>query len=171
MFSYSLCSNPGDSQVLVKMEAVVRCLNHWEKGSCRWPRNCGLQFSHSVMSNSLQAHGLQHARLSSSSQTPGACSNSCPSSRWCHPTISSSVVPYSFRLQSFPVPGSFPVNQFFTSGSQSIGASSSVLPINIQDWFLLGWTSLISLMSKGPSRIFSNNTVQKHWFFGAQLSL
>ena len=123
-----------------------------------------VQFSHSVTSDSLQPHGLQHARLPCSSPTPGACSNSCPLCWWCHPTILSSVVPFSSCLQSFPASKYFPMNQFFTSGGQSIGvsASASVLPVNIQDWFLLRWTGLISLQSKGPSRVFSNTTVQKH---------
>ena len=107
------------------------------------------QFSRSVVSDSLRSHGLQHARLPCPSPTPRACSNSCLSSRWCHPTISSSVVPFSSRLQSFPESGSVPVSQFFTSGGQSIGASASasVLPINIQDWFPLGWTGWISVFS------------------------
>ena len=105
------------------------------------------------------------------SPTPGACSNSCPSTRWYHPTISSSVVPFS-GLQSFPASGSFQMSQFFSSGGQSIGvsASASVLPMNIQDWFPLGGTGWISLQSKGLSRVFFNTTVQKHQFFGAQLS-
>ena len=117
--------------------------------------------------------GLQHARLPCPSPTPGAYSNSWPSSRWCHPTTSSSVVPFSSRLQSFPATGTFPVSQFFTSGGQSIGASASAsfLPMNIQDWSPLEWTGWISLQSKGLSRVFSNTTVQKHQFFGAQLSL
>ena len=101
------------------------------------------------------------------SQTPGACSNSCPLSRWCHPIISSSVVPFSC-LQSCPASGSFPRSQFFTSGGQSIGVSASVLPMNIQDWFPSRW---ISLQFKGLSRVFSNTTVQKHQFFGTQISL
>ena len=132
-----------------------------------------VQFSHSVMSDSLKPHGLQHTRLPCPSPTAGACSNSCPLSRWCHPTISSSVVPFTSCLQSFLASGSFPVSQFFTSGGQSIGvsASASVLPMNIQDWFPLGWTDLISLQSKGLSRVFSNTKVQRHQFFGAQLSL
>ena len=115
------------------------------------------QFSHSVVSNSLRPHGLQYSRLPCPSATPEACSNSCPSSRWCHPTISSSVVPFSSCLQSFPASGSFPMSWLFASGGQSIGASASesVFPINIQDWFLLGWTGLISLQSKGLSRVFS----------------
>ena len=132
-----------------------------------------VQLSHSVMSDSLQPHGLKHTRLPCPSPTPGACLNPCPSSRWCPPTISSSVVPFSSSLQSFPASGSFPMSQFFTSGGQSIGAaaSASVLPMNIQDWFPLGWTGLISFQSKGLSRVFSSSTVQKHHVFGAQLSL
>ena len=104
---------------------------------------------------------------------PGVHSNSCPLSQWCHPTISSSVTSFSSRLQSFPASGSFPVSQFFASGGQSIGvsASASVLPMNIQDWFPLGWTCWISLQSNGLSRVFSNTTVQKHQFLGAQLSV
>ena len=131
-----------------------------------------VQFSHSVTSNSLRPHGLQHARLPCSSPTPGACSNSCPLSRWCHPTISSSVVPFSC-LQSFLASGSFPVSQSFASCGQSIAASASasVLPMNIQDWFPLGLIGLISLQSKRLSRVFSNTTVQKRQFFSAQLSL
>ena len=111
-----------------------------------------VQFSHSIVSNSLRPHGLQHTRLPCSSPTPGACSNSCPSSQFCHPTISSSVVPFSSCLQSFPASGSFPRSQF-SSGGQSVGvsASASVLLINIQDWFPLGWTGWISLQSKGLS--------------------
>ena len=116
-------------------------------------------------------YGLQHARLPCPSPNPGACSNSCPLSQWCHLTISSSAIPFSSCLQSFPASGSFPRSQFFTSGGQSIGVSASALPINIQDWFPSGWTGWISLQSKGLSRVFSNTTVQKHQFFGAQLSL
>ena len=132
-----------------------------------------VQFSHSVMSNFLWPHGLQHTRPPCPSPTPRAYSNSCPSSQWCHPTISSSVVPVSSCLQAFPASGSFPMSHLFTSGSQSIGlsASLSVLPMNIQDWFPLGWTGWISLQSKGLSRVFSNTTVQKSQFFGTQLSL
>ena len=129
-----------------------------------------VQFSCSVVSNSLRHHGLQHARLPCPLLTPRACSNSCPSSQWCHPTISSSVVPFSSCPQSFPASGSFQMSQLFTSGGQSIGASASVLPMNIQDWFSLQLTGLISLQSKGLSRVFSNTTVQKHQFFRAQLS-
>ena len=131
-----------------------------------------VQFSHSVMSDSLWPRGLQYTRLPCPSPTPGAYSNSCPSSQWWHPTISSSVVSFSSHLQSFPASGSFPKSQFFASGGQSIriSASASVLPMNIQDWFPLEWTGWISLQSKGLSRVF-NTTVQKHEFFGAQLSL
>ena len=129
-----------------------------------------VQFSRSVMSDSLRPHGLQHARPPCPSPTPRAYSNSCPLSQWCHPTISS-VVPFSSRLQSFPASGSFPMSEFFTPGGQRIGLSASVLPMNILDWSPLGWTGWISLQSKGLSRVFSNTTVQKHPFFGAQLSL
>ena len=126
-----------------------------------------------VVSNSLQPHGLQYARLPCPSPTPQAYSNSCPSSRWCHPAISSSVVPFSSRPQFFPPSESFQMSQFFTSGGQSIGvsASTSVLPMNTQDWSPLGWTGWISLQPKGLSRVFSNTTVQKHQFFGTQFSL
>ena len=125
-----------------------------------------VQFSGSVMSNSLRPKGLEHTRLPCPSPTPGAYSNSCPLSQWGHPTISSSGVPFSSRLQSFPASGSFPLSQFFASGGQSIGvsASTSVLPTNTQDWSPLGWTSWISLLSKGLSRVFSSTTVQKHQF-------
>ena len=124
------------------------------------------------VSNSLPPHESQHTRTPCPSPTPGLCSNSCPLSRWCHPTISSSVVPFSSHLQSFSDSGSFQMSQLFTSGGQSIGfsASASVLPVNTQDWFPLGWTGWISLQSKELSRVFSNTTVQKHQFFGAQLS-
>ena len=123
------------------------------------------------MSNSLWPHELQYARPPCPSPTPGVYANSCPLSWWCHPTISSSVVPFSSCPQSFPASGSFQVSQFFASGGQSIGvsASASVLPMNIKDWSPLGWTGWISLQSKGLSRVFSNTTVQKHQFFGAQL--
>ena len=116
-------------------------------------------------------HGLQHTRLPCLSPTPGACSNSCPLSWGCHPTLSSSGIPFSSCLQSSPASGPFPMSQFFASGSQSIGASASasVLPMNIQDWSPLGWTGWISLQSKGLSRAFSNTTVQKNRFFGTQL--
>ena len=131
-----------------------------------------VQFSRSVMSDSLPPHGLQHARPSCPSPTPGAYPNSCPLSHWCHPTISSSVAPFSSCPQSFPASGSIQMSQPFASGGQSIGvsASTSVLPMNIQDWSPLGWTGWISLQSKGHSRVFSNTTVQKHQFFGTQPS-
>ena len=127
-----------------------------------------VQVSNSVMSASLWPHGLQHTRPPCPSPTPRACSNSGPLSWWCHPTISSSVSPFSSCLQSFPASGSFPMIQLFVSGSQSIEASASVLPMNIQDWFPLGFTGWIS---KGLSRVFYNTTVQKHQFFSAQPSL
>ena len=132
-----------------------------------------VQFSRSVVSDSLPPHELQHARPPCPSPTPSVHSNSCPSSRWCHPAISSSVVPFSSCLQPLPASGSFPVSQLFTSGGQSTGvaALTSVLPMNTQDWSPLGWTRWISLQSKGLSRVFSNTTVQKHQYFCAQLYL
>ena len=132
-----------------------------------------LLFSHSVMSDSLQPHGLQYIRLPCPSPSPRVCSKSHPLSQWCHPTISSSVTPFSSCLQSFPASGSFPMSRLFISGGQSIGASASasVLPMNIQDWFPLGMTGLISLKSKGLSRVFSSTKIQKHQFFGTQPSL
>ena len=149
----------------------------WQMSVWKDPQNqsqfSSVQFSRSVMSYSLWPHGLQHARLPCPSPTPGVCSNSCPLSQWCHPAISSSVVPFSSCLQSFPASGSSQRSQFFTSDGQSIevSASASVLPMNIQDWFPLGWTGWVSLQSKALSRVFSNTTVQKHQYFGAQLSL
>ena len=127
-------------------------------------------FSHQVLSNSLRPHLLQQARLPCPSLSSGVCSNSCPLSWWCYPTISSPVVPFSSCLQSFPASGSFPMSQFFTSGGQSIGASASasVFPMNTQGWFPLGLTGLISLQFKGLLRVFSNTTVQKHPFFSPQ---
>ena len=131
-----------------------------------------VQFSCSVVSDSLRPHEPQHARPPCPSPTPRVCSNSRPSSRWCHPAISSSVVPFSPCPQSLPASGSFTTSQLFTWGGQSIGvsASASVLPMNTQDWSPLGRAGWISLQSKGLSRVFSNTTVQKHQFFGAQLS-
>ena len=128
-----------------------------------------VQFNRSVVSDSLRPHRLQHARPPCPSPTPRACSNPCPSSQWCHPTISSSVIPFSSCLQSFPESGSFPMSQLFASGGQSIGvsASTSVLPMNTQEWSPLGWTGWISLQSKGLSRIFSKTTIQKHQFFSS----
>ena len=136
----------------------------------------------SVQFNSVQSlsrvwlfatHEPQHARPPYSSPTPGVYPNPCPSSQWCHPTISSSVIPFSSFPQSFPELGPFPMSQLFASGGQSIGvsASTSVRPMNIQDWSPLGWTGWISLQSKGLSTVFSNTSVQKHQFFGTKLSL
>ena len=141
-----------------------RILYHWAISS--------VQFSRSVVSNSLQPHEPQNARPPCPSAISGVYSNSCPLSQWWHPSISSFVVPFSSRLLSFPASGSFQMCQLFASGGQSIGvsASTSVLPMDIQDWFPLGWTGWISLQSKGLSRVFSNTTVQKHQFFSAQLS-
>ena len=143
--------------------------------SCFFSVLSSVQFSRSVMSDSLRLHGLQHARLPCPSPTPGIYWNSCSLSQWCHPTISSSVVTFSSCLQSFQSSGSFQLSQFFTPRGQSIGVSAlaSVLPVNIQDWFALGWIGWISLQSKGLSRVFSNTTVQKHQcsaFFTVQLS-
>ena len=131
-----------------------------------------VQFSLSVMSDSLRPHEPQHARPPCPSPTPRVHPNPYPLSRWCHLTVSSSVIPFSSRLQSFPASGSFQMSQLFASCGQSIGvsASTSVLPMNTQDWFPLGWTGWISLQSKGLSRVFSNTTVQKHQFFSAQPS-
>ena len=130
---------------------------------------CSVQFGRSVVSDSLWPHGLPPCLSPISRVYP----NSCPLSQWCHPTISSSVIPFSSHLQSFPASGSFPMSPFFASGGQSIGvsASASLLPMNIQDWFPSGWTGWISLQSKGLSRVFSNTTVPKHQFFSIQLSL
>ena len=132
-----------------------------------------VQFSHSVMSDSLRPHELQHARPPCPSPASGVHPNPCPSSQWCHPAISSSVIPFSSCPRSFPASGSLQMSQLFISGGQSIGvsASTSVLPMTIQDSFPLEWIGWISLLSKGLSRVFSNTTVQKHQFFCAQLSL
>ena len=144
----------------------------------QWPwwygafTSVSVQFSRSVVSSSLRPHESQHTRPPCPSQTPGVYSNSCPSSWWCHPAISSSVVPFSSCPQSLPASGSFPMSQLFTWGGQSIrvSASASVLPMNTQDLPPSGWTGWISLQSKGLSTVFSNTTVQKHQFFGPQLS-
>ena len=139
-----------------------------------WTRHIfsSVHFSHSVMSDSLPYHESQHARPPCPSPAPGVYPNPCTSSWWCHPAISSSVVAFSSCPQPFPALGSFPMSQLFKWGGQTIGvsASTSVLPMNTQDWPPLGWTSWISLQSKGLSRVFSNTIVQKHQFFGAQLS-
>ena len=145
---------------------------HRESDTTQWPNDSHYQyqykFSRSVMSNSWQ-----QARPPCPSPTPRVHPNPCPLSQWCHPIISSSAVPFSSCPQSFPASGSFPMSQLIASGGQSIrvSASASVLPMNTQDWFPLGWTGWISLQSKGCSRIFSNTAVEKHQFFGAQLSL
>ena len=130
------------------------------------PKHQSVQPSRSVLPSSLWPHGLLHSRIPCQSPIPGVYSTSCPLSWWCHPTISSSVIPLSSCLQTSPASGSFPMSQFFTSGGQNIraSASASVLSMNVQDWFPLGWTGLISLQSKGLSRVFCNTTVQKHQF-------
>ena len=134
-----------------------------------------LALTHSLYVTSVQSlsHVQLFARLPCPSPAPGVCSNSHPLSQWCHPTMSSSAIPFSSHLQSFPASGSFKMSQFFASGGQSIGvlASASVFLMSIQDWFPLGWTGWISLLSRGLSGVFSNTTVQKHQFFSAQLSL
>ena len=137
--------------------------------SMQFPED-SVQFSRSVMSDSLRSHGLQHARLPCPPPISGVYPNSCPLSWGCHPTISSSVIPFSSCLQSFPASRSFPKSWLFASGGQNVGASASVLPMNIQDWFPLGWTGWIPLQSEGLSRVFSNTTLQKHQFFSTQLS-
>ena len=170
------------------MTSIIICLitgNNWKYCLYHQWFDCNIIFKNmhkviyqfsslqSVMSDSLQLHGLQHTRFPCPSPTPRACSNSCPLSQWCYTTISSSVVPFPSCLQCFPASLFFPVSQIFTSGGQSIEVSSSasVLPMNIQDWSPLGWTGWISLQSKGLSIVFFNTTVQEHQFFGAQLSL
>ena len=154
-------------------QGTLLMLNSSLNGREVWGRISSVQFSHSVVSDSLRPHESQHARSPCPSPTPGVYSNPCPSSRWCHPTISSSVVPFSSCPQSLPASGLFPMSQLLSWGGQSTGvsASASVLPMNTQDWSPLGWTGWISLLSKGLSRVFSNTTVQKHLFFDAQLSL
>ena len=150
---------------------------HWFKyqnfKNFNWNFSYVVRFSRSVVSDSLLSRGLQHTRPPCPSPPPRACSNSCPSSQWCHPAISSSAVPFSSCPQSFPASGSFPMSQLFSWGGQSTGASASasVLPMNTQDWSPLGWTGWIYLQSKGLSRVFSNTTVQEHQFFSTQLFL
>ena len=155
----------------------------WKQSKCpsteKWIKNMwyintveySVQFSCSVVSDSLRPHESQHTRPPYPPPAPRVYPNSCPSSRWCHPAISSSVVPFSSCPQSLPASGSFPMSQLFAWGDQSIGvsASASVLSMNTQDWSPLGWTGWISLQSRGLSRVFSNTTVQKHQFFDAQL--
>ena len=153
------------SVILIFNSHILRGLKRWNKVS--------VQFSHSVVSDSSRPHEPQHTRPPCPSPTPGVYSNPCPLSQWCHLAISFSVVPFSSCPQSFPASGSFQISQLFTSGGQSVAvsASTSVLPMNTQDWFPLGWTSWIFLQYKGLSRVFSNTKVQKHQFFGTQLSL
>ena len=153
--------------MLAKQYATKQPINQWKnKRNKKISRGNSFQFSHSVMSDSL----WPHAQPPCPSPTPGV---TCPLSRWCHPAISSSVVPFSSCPQSLPASGSFRMSQLSASGSQSIGvsASTSVLPMKTQDWSFLGWTDYMSLQSKGLSRVFPNNTIQKHQFFGTQLSL
>ena len=151
-----------EQKIFINKELVMNIKVH----SHKMP---SVQFSCSVVSDSLQPHELQHARPPCPSPTPRVYPKPCPSSRWCHPAITSS---FSSCPQSFPAIGSFPMSQHFAWGGQSIGvsASKSVLPMNIQDWSPLGWTGWISLQSKGLSKVFSNTTVQKHQFFGTQPS-
>ena len=156
---------------LLSTALAVQSPDHWTSREIPYMVSVqfsSVQFSRLAVSNSLWSHELQHTRPPCPSPTPRVYSNSCPSSWWCHPTILSFVVPFSSHLQSFPASGSFQMSQFFASGGQSIGvsASASVLPMDIQDWFPLGWTGWIFLQSKGLSRVFSNTTVQKHQFFG-----
>ena len=163
-------SNPTPREILKRCNSTPRYM--FQKNWKQIFKNSSVQFSCSVVSDSLRPHESQHARPPCPSPTPGAYPDSCPSSPWCHPAVSSSVVPFSSCPQSFPASGSFPISQLFAWSGQSTGlsASASVLPMNTQDWSPLGWTGWISLQSKGLSRVFSNTTVQKHQFFGAQLS-
>ena len=163
----------------VQFSSVAQlCLTLCDPMDCSTPgfpvhHQLPVQFSRAVRSISLWPHEPQHARPPCPSPTPRVYPNPRPSSQWCHPAISSYVVPFSSCLQSFPASGSFPMSQLFASGGQSIGvsASASVLPMNTQDWSPSGWTGWISLQSKGLSGVFSNTTVHKHQFFSAQLSL
>ena len=168
---FNLCVSQDD--FLISKYCVGKFITwKFRNASSQIPETLSVQFSLSVVSNSLQPYESQHSRPPCPSPTPGVHPNSCASSRWCHPAISSPVVPFSCCPQSLPASGSFPMSQLFTWGGQSIGVSvsASVLPINTQDWSPLGWTGWISLQSRGLSRVFSNTTVQKHQFFGAQLS-
>ena len=178
---FSLCHGVFISRTLVKERKIVFStygMGTTQKYQWNWlfmiiasgNGFSSVQFSHSVVSNSLWSHESKHARPPYPSPTPGVYPNPCPSSRWCHPAISSSVVPFSSCPQSLPASGSFPMNQLFTWGGQSTGVSASVLPMNTGDWSPLGWTGWITLQSKGLSRVFYNTTVEKHQFFSAQLS-
>ena len=157
----------------INIRLLVYREGHYKIRCVFWSCFSSVHYSRSVVSDSLWPGGLQHTRLPCPSPIPRAYSNSCPLSQWCHLTISSSVVPFSSHLQSFSASGSFQISQYLASGSQNIGVapSSSVLPMNFQDWFPLGWTGWISLQSKGLWGVFSNTTVRKHQFFNAQLSL
>ena len=157
--------------LFVMMLPKAHLTSHFRMSVSRWVIS-SVQFSSSVMSDSLRPHEYQHARPPCPSPTPGVHSDSCPSSQWCQPAISSSVVPFSSCPQSLPESESFPMSQLFASGGQSTGVSAlaSVLPKNTQDWSTLEWTGWISLQPKGLSRVFSNTTVQKHQFFSAQPS-
>ena len=148
------------------------CIGTWNVRSMNQGKFSSVQFSHSVMSESLRPHELQHSRPPCPSPTPRVHSNSSPSSRWCHPAISSSVIPFSSCPQPLPASESFPMSQLFAWGGQNtrVSASASFLPKNMQDWSPSEWTGWISLQSKGLSRVFSNTTVQKHQFFGTWLS-
>ena len=172
--------NGSSSQTLPVFSHMHHRTSEWMKAKTRWEQDTlyelnhllmSVQLSRLVVSDSSQPHELQQARHPCPSA--GACSDSCPSGRWCHPNNSSSVIPFSSRLQFFPASGSFQLSQFFPSGGQSIGvsASASVLPMNTQDWSPSGWTGWISLQSKGLSRVFSSTTVEKHQFFSVQISL
>ena len=182
------CSLPGSSVHGILQARILEWVAMLSSRGSSWPRDqtrvyhiagrfftmgiSSVQFSRSVVSDSLRPRELQHARPPSPSRTPRVYSNSCPSSRWCHPAISSSVVPFSSCPQSLPASGSFPLSQLCAWGGQSIGvsASASVLPKNTQDWSPSGCTDWLSLLSKGLSRVFSNTVVQKHQFYGTQLS-
>ena len=172
LHQWSLHSLPVSEYLGCSIVITVACwsskLKNLITGCWHWSY---LLFSHSVVSNSLWPHGLQHTRLPSPLLSFWVCSNSFPVSQWCHPTISSSVARFSSCPQSFPASRSFPMSWLFASGDQSIGASVSVLPMNIQGWYPLRLTGLISLQAKGLSRVFSNTTVQKHQFFSAQPTL
>ena len=150
-----------------------KSINHRTLWGIKWRCFSSVQFSRSIVSDSFRPHEPQHARPPCPSPAPRVHTNSCPLSRWCHPTISSSVILFSSCLQSFSALGSFPMSWLFASGGQTTGASAStsVLPMNIQEWSPLGWTGWISLQSKGLSRVFFNTTIQKHQFFSAQPSL
>ena len=177
MFSKSKClrwNQTPQTWIITKAESQVWTSEPGSQmGTFKKRLSLLLLFSHSVVSNSLRPHGLQHARLPCPSPFPRVCSSSCPLSWWCHPMISSSAIPFSSYLQSFPASGSFPMSQLFASGGQTIGTSAlaSVLPVNFQGWLPLGLTGLISLQSKGLSRVYSSTTVGKNQFFGTQPSL